>query len=439
MNYAETINYLFTKLPMFSRIGTAAYKKDLTNIKQLCEHLGNPHKKFKSIHIAGTNGKGSVSHMLAAILQTAGYKTGLCTSPHLYDFRERIKINGELVDEAFVISFVERLQSTINKIEPSFFEISIAMAFDYFARQKVEIAVIEVGLGGRLDSTNIITPELSVITNIGLDHVNLLGSTLEEIAGEKAGIIKENTPVVIGERQKETTPVFIQKATEKKAPLFFAEDFFSAQHWKLNDALNVNVEKKTSGDITNYRLDLPGIYQIKNIVTTLQAVEILQKKGFDISDSHLELALQNVKGLTGLYGRWEVIHHEPLIVLEVAHNVDGITQMLAHVNQLPYNDLHIVFGMVNDKGTEILDLLPKKATYYFTQANIPRALPAEELRQSAGKFNLRGEQFNHVNEALKTAKENALKNDIIIVCGSIFLIAEIDKVRFSNIINDLSG
>jgi dihydrofolate synthase/folylpolyglutamate synthase len=424
---------------MFSRIGAAAYKKDLTNINILCEHLGNPHEKFKSIHVAGTNGKGSVSHMLASILQTAGYKTGLCTSPHLYDFRERMKVNGEMADENFVIEFVARLQPLITIIEPSFFEIGIAMAFDYFVKQKVEVAVIEVGLGGRLDSTNIITPDLSVITNIGLDHTNLLGSTLEEIAGEKAGIIKENIPVVIGERQKETAPVFIQKAKEKKAPLCFAEDFFSVQHWKLNDDLNVRVEKKTSGDITNYRLDLPGIYQIKNILTTLQAVDILQKKGFDISDSHLEIALQNVKGLTGLYGRWDIIHHEPLIVLEVAHNVDGITQMLAHVNQLPYNNLHIIFGMVNDKDTEILNLLPKKATYYFTQAHIPRALPVEELGHSASKFNLHGEQFNHVNEALKTAKENALKNDIIIVCGSIFLIAEIDKVRFSNTINDLSG
>ncbi|MDQ3682783.1 MAG: bifunctional folylpolyglutamate synthase/dihydrofolate synthase [Bacteroidota bacterium] len=431
MNYAETINYLFTKLPMFSRIGTAAYKKDLTNIKLLCEHLGNPHEKFKSIHIAGTNGKGSVSHMLAAILQTAGYKTGLCTSPHLYDFRERLKVNGELADEAFVVDFVERLQLVINEIEPSFFEISIAMAFDYFARQKVEIAVIEVGLGGRLDSTNIITPELSVITNIGLDHTYLLGSTLEEIAREKAGIIKENIPVVIGESQKEIATVFIKKATEKKAPVFFAEDFFSIPQWKLNRFLNVSIAKKSSGDITNYKLDLPGIYQIKNILTTLQAIAILQKKGFHISDSHVKIALQNVKGLTGLYGRWEVIHHDPMIVLEVAHNIDGITQMLAHINQLPFNKLHIVFGMANDKDTGVLHLLPKEAAYYFTHAHIPRALPVAELRKAASKLNLKGEPFDLVNEALQNAKENALKNDIIIVCGSIFLVAEVDKLRFS--------
>ncbi len=432
MNYAETINYLFTKLPMFSRIGTAAYKKDLTNIKLLCEHLDNPHEKFKSIHIAGTNGKGSVSHMLAAILQTGGYKTGLCTSPHLYDFRERMKVNGELPNEAFVVAFVERLQKIINVIEPSFFEISIAMAFDYFAKQEIDVAIIEVGLGGRLDSTNIITPELSVITNIGLDHTNLLGNTLEEIAGEKAGIIKENIPVVIGERQKETTPVFMQKASEKQAPIFFAEDFFSINNWELNHLLKVSIKVKSSGDITNYSLDLPGIYQTKNILTTLQAIDILQKKGFDISDSHIKIALQNAKTLTGLYGRWEVIHHDPTIVLEVAHNADGINQMLAHIKQLSFNKLHIVFGMVNDKDARVLHLLPREAAYYFTQAHIQRALPVAKLRQAASKLNLRGEEFGHVNDALQNAKENALQNDIIIVCGSIFLVAEVNKLRFSN-------
>ncbi len=432
MNYAETINYLFTKLPMFSRIGTAAYKKDLTNIKLLCEHLGNPHEKFKSIHIAGTNGKGSVSHMLAAILQTAGYKTGLCTSPHLYDFRERIKVNSKMVSEDFVVAFVDQLKPIINIIEPSFFEITIAMAFDYFAKQNIEIAVIEVGLGGRLDSTNIITPELSVITNIGLDHTNLLGNTLEEIAGEKAGIIKEDIPVVIGERQKQTTPVFIQKAKEKKAPVFFAEDFLSVQNWKLDNFLNVEIEKKSSGQIINYKLDLPGIYQIKNILTTLEAVDVLRKKNFKITETHIETALQNVKGLTGLYGRWEIIHTDPLIVLEVAHNADGINQMRAHLNQLSFNKLHIVFGMVNDKDREVLKLLPMDATYYFTKAHIPRALPVAELKQAANRFHLLGEQFDDVNEALQNAKTKALQNDIIMVCGSIFLVAEVDKLRFSN-------
>ncbi len=432
MNYPDTIDYLFTKLPMFSRIGTAAYKKDLTNIKLLCEHLGNPHEKFKSIHIAGTNGKGSVSHMLAAILQTAGYKTGLCTSPHLYDFRERMKVNGELADEDFVVAFVERMQPLISKIEPSFFEISIAMAFHHFANQKTDVAVIETGLGGRLDSTNIITPELSVITNIGLDHTNILGNTLEEIAGEKAGIIKENTPVVIGERQKETKPVFLQKATEKKAPIFFAEDFFYLQNLKLDKFLNVEIEKKSSGQIINYKLDLPGFYQTKNILTTLQAVEILRTQNFDIADSHIETALQNVKGLTGLYGRWEIIHTDPLIVLEVAHNADGINQMRAHLSQLDFNKLHIVFGMVNDKDREILKLLPKEASYYFTKAHIPRALPVAELKQAANKFHLLGEEFDDVNNALQNAKNKAVQNDIIIVCGSIFLVAEVDKLRFSN-------
>ncbi|MFN2439252.1 MAG: folylpolyglutamate synthase/dihydrofolate synthase family protein [Chitinophagaceae bacterium] len=427
MNYAETINYLFTKLPMFSRIGIAAYKKDLTNINLLCEHLGNPHKKFKSIHIAGTNGKGSVSHMLAAILQTAGYKTGLCTSPHLYDFRERFKVNGKMADEDFVVEFVERLQKIINVIEPSFFEISIAMAFDFFAKQKVEIAVIETGLGGRLDSTNIITPELSVITNIGLDHTNLLGNTLEEIAGEKAGIIKENIPVVIGEKQKATAPVLIQKATDKKAPIFFAEDFFSALNWELNHFLKVNIEKKSSLEIINYSLDLPGIYQTKNIRTTLQAVEVLRKKGFDIADSYIKTALQNVKGLTGFYGRWEVIHHYPLIVLEVAHNADGIKEMLAHISQLRFNKLHIVFGMVNDKdANKILSLLPADAIYYFTKAQVPRALAEHELITKAKAFNLNGEKYTDVNKALSIAIKSSNKEDMIIVCGSIFLVGEVD-------------
>ena len=432
MNYPETIDYLFTKLPMFSRIGTAAYKKDLTNIKLLCEHLGNPHEKFKSIHIAGTNGKGSVSHMLAAILQTAGYKTGLCTSPHLYDFRERIKVNSKMVSEDFVVAFVDQLKPIINIIEPSFFEITIAMAFDYFAKQNIKIAVIEVGLGGRLDSTNIITPELSVITNIGLDHTNLLGNTLEEIAGEKAGIIKENIPVVIGERQKETTPVFIQKAKEKKAPIFFAEDFFSINSLELNHLLKLSIKEISLGGITNYSLDLPGIYQTKNILTTLQAIDVLRTKGFDITHSHEQIALQNVKGLTGFYGRWEIIHHDPMIVLEVAHNIEGITQMLAHINHLCFNKLHIVFGMVNDKDTKVLHLLPKEATYYFTQAHIPRALPVAELKLAATKFDLVGEGLKNVNEALKKAKENALENDIIIVCGSIFLVAEVDRQHFNN-------
>ncbi len=431
MNYAETINYLFTKLPMYSRIGLAAYKKDLTNITLLCELLGNPHKKFRSIHIAGTNGKGSVSHMLASILQTAGYKTGLCTSPHLYDFRERMKVNGEMPDEAFVTEFVERLQPFINKIEPSFFEISIAMAFDYFAKQKVEVAAIEVGLGGRLDSTNIITPELCVITNIGLDHTNLLGNTLKEIAAEKAGIIKENIPVVIGETQEETKWVFTEMAKEKNAPIYFAEDFFSVQHWEIIDYLNISIQKKSFGDIIDYKLDLQGIYQKKNIVTTIQAINVLQMKGFEISNSHLQIAFQNVKGLTGLYGRWEVIHHNPLIVLEVAHNADGINQMLAHINQLNFNKLHIVFGMVNDKGIDILNLMPKEAKYYFTRAHIPRALPVTELSKAASNLNLIGAEFATVNDALQNAKENALQNDIIIVCGSIFLIAEVDKMEFS--------
>jgi dihydrofolate synthase/folylpolyglutamate synthase len=343
-----------------------------------------------------------------------------------------MKVNGVMADEDFVVAFVERIQPLISKIEPSFFEISIAMAFDYFATQKTDVAIIETGLGGRLDSTNIITPELSVITNIGLDHTNILGNTLEEIAAEKAGIIKENIPVVIGERSIETASVFIKKAIEKKAPLLFAEDFFSVQNRRLSEFLQVDIEKKFSGQIINYKLDLPGIYQTKNILTTLEAVEILRTKNFYITDFHIKTALQNVKALTGLYGRWEIIHTDPLIVLEVAHNADGINQMLAHLSQLDFNELYIVFGMVNDKDMETLKLLPKDACYYFTQAHIPRALPVAELKRAANRFDLQGEEFDDVNKALQNAKNKAVQNDIIVVCGSIFLVAEVDKLRFSN-------
>jgi dihydrofolate synthase/folylpolyglutamate synthase len=306
MNYQQTINYLYHTLPMFSHMGSAAFKKDLTNTLLLCERLGNPQKKFKSIHVAGTNGKGSVSHMLAAIFQTADYKTGLYTSPHLYDFRERIKLNGVMCDEDFVVDFVERVKPLIEEIQPSFFEITVAMAFEYFVQQEVDIAIIEVGLGGRLDSTNVIIPELSVITNIGWDHMNLLGNTLEEIAFEKAGIIKENIPVVIGEKKKETEGVFREIASQKHSPLFFAEENFSVKSYKLlNASIEISVADKNS-TAKNYQLDLPGIYQTKNILTALQAVEVL--KEWKLNTRQIQQALKSIKKLTGLYGRWETIH-----------------------------------------------------------------------------------------------------------------------------------
>lgn len=431
MNYVETIEYLFTRLPMFSRMGSAAFRKDLTNIVALCEVLGNPHTRFKSIHVGGTNGKGSVSHMLAAVLQTAGYKTGLYTSPHLHDFRERIKVNGAMVSEACVTSFVEKIKPSIEALQPSFFEITVAMAFDYFAQEGVDIAVIEVGLGGRLDSTNIITPELSVITNISLDHTNMLGHSLQEIATEKAGIIKKGVPVVIGERHAETAPVFITTSKEKEAPLSFAEDHFAVKEWKQEeDLLKVTVINTDSGQEETYLLDLPGLYQTKNIKSVLQATAVLRQRGWRLKEKDIHSALARTKQLTGLYGRWEVVHQRPRVVLEVAHNEDGIRQMLAHIEQLTFKQLHLVFGMVKDKDIEpVLHLLPREAFYYFTQAHIPRALPAAELQQQAASAGLKGTTYTDVNAALKEALDQASEDDLVIVCGSIFLVAEVDRQK----------
>ncbi|MEI9810817.1 MAG: Mur ligase family protein [Bacteroidota bacterium] len=312
MNYPETLDYLFTKLPLYSRIGAAAYKEDLDNTIQLCTFLGNPHTKFKSVHIAGTNGKGSVSHMLAAIFQTAGYKTGLYTSPHLKDFRERIQVNGEMISQEFVIDFTEKIKPLIVSIEPSFFEITVAMAFDYFEQEKVDIAIIETGLGGRLDSTNIITPELSVITNIGMDHMNLLGDTLEKIAWEKAGIIKKGIPVVLGEVLTETLPVFERKAIEQEAALLIASQIRQSTDWKWEKhELIVEVASKHKTDHEVYHLDLPGIYQRKNLLTVLEACHQLNEKGWNLDDVTIHKALRHVKKLTGLHGRWDIIHLSP--------------------------------------------------------------------------------------------------------------------------------
>lgn len=429
MTYKETIDYLFTRLPMFSRIGAAAIKKDLHNTIVLCEALGNPHKKFKSIHIAGTNGKGSVSHMLAAVLQTAGYKTGLYTSPHLHDFRERIKINGEMISEDFVINFTKRIQPLIDELEPSFFEITVAMAFDYFAQQEVDVAIIEVGLGGRLDSTNIITPVLSVITNIGWDHMNLLGNSLEKIAEEKAGIIKPNVPVVIGEVIPESKLVFLQKAQKQNAELHFAQEEFRLKSFHHNDdILSVEIEETETRKSDSYQLDLPGIYQTKNILTVLASVKQLQKTNWKISNDHLHSALKQTKKINGLHGRWERIHENPRVILDVGHNEDGVKQIVLQLSQTKHNRLHIVLGMVKDKEIDkVLSLLPKDAVYYFTRAQIPRALPETDLKQKALDHHLTGETFTDVNAALNNAKQMANTDDLILVCGSVFLVGEVDQ------------
>lgn len=433
MNYQQTIDFLYNTLPMFSRMGSAAFKKDLDNIRILCQALDNPQEKFRSIHVGGTNGKGSVSHMLSAVFQEAGYKTGLYTSPHLYDFRERIKINGEMAGEQFVVDFVERIKPLIESIQPSFFEITVALAFEYFAVHKVDIAIVEVGLGGRLDSTNIITPELSIITNIGWDHMNMLGNTLEEIAMEKAGIIKEKIPVVIGERQEGLDQIFSGIAGEKDARISFASDHFISQGCKWNQHIEIDIFQKLDGAIHTWHTDLLGIYQTKNIATVLQSLEILKLySSFSISETNARKGLMNVKKLTGLQGRWDVLQHYPTVVLEVAHNKEGIQQMLQHLKYSNFEKLHLVFGMVKDKEVEeVLKLLPEDATYYFTQAHIPRALDAIVLRQKASTFSLRGHAYPDVNMALGTAMQQASSRDMIIVCGSIFLVAEVDRYSIS--------
>jgi dihydrofolate synthase/folylpolyglutamate synthase len=428
MDYQQTIDYLFARLPMFSRIGAAAYKKDLTNTIELCNALDNPQNKFKSIHIAGTNGKGSTSHMLAAILQSAGYKTGLYTSPHLKDFRERIKINGQQIPQDFVGEFTQRLQPLIEKIEPSFFEITVAMAFEWFVEQQVDIAVIEVGLGGRLDSTNIITPEVSVITNISLDHMNLLGNTVQEIAAEKAGIIKKFIPVVVGETTEKTKPVFAEKALEINAPITFASEERWINEWD-NDQHHLHASVahlQLDGERRTYNLDLRGLYQLRNLLTVLEAVHQLKQKGWHIEEAHIQNGLAHVKKLTGLHGRWEIIQQHPRVVLDVGHNEDGVTQIVQQLEHETFNKLHIVIGMVKDKEvSKVLSLLPKHANYYFTKAQIPRALPEEELMQTAAQLSLQGHHYPDVNTALTEAKTKAHDEDMILVCGSVFVVGEV--------------
>lgn len=427
MNYKDTISFLYNTLPMFSRIGAAAYKKDLTNTIALCEILGNPHKKFKSIHVAGTNGKGSTSHMLAAVLQTAGYKTGLYTSPHLKDFRERIKVNGEMCEEDFIIDFVEKIKPHIATIQPSFFEITVAMAFEYFAQQKVDVAVIEVGLGGRLDSTNVINPEISVITNIGWDHMNLLGDTLEKIAYEKAGIIKENIPVVVGEFLPETKLVFEKVTREKNASLILAQEKRFVIEWKYeHHKLLATIVDKHNDKHEIFALDIPGIYQTKNLVTVLEALHQLQLKGWNISDKQIKEGLSKTKKITGLHGRWELVGENPAVILDVGHNEDGIKQIVEQLELATYNELHIIIGMVKDKEVErVLSLLPKYANYIFTKAQIPRALSENELAEKAASIGLQGKAFPEVNAALTEVLTHAHNDDLILICGSVFLVGEV--------------
>lgn len=402
MTYRQTLDYLFSKLPMYQRKGSAAYKADIGNIVEACKILKNPHKEFKSIHIAGTNGKGSTAHMLASILQESGYKVGLYTSPHLKDFRERIKINGEKISENSVIKFVEQHKIAFENISMSFFEYTVAIAFDFFSKENVDIAIIETGLGGRLDSTNIINPELSIITNIGLDHTNLLGNTIEKIATEKAGIIKPNISAIIGRKQKETQQIFKDTAKEKNSKLIYAEQ-----------------------QIT-YSSDLKGKYQKENINTTVTAVQLLSENGWGIKQNSIRNGLLNTVNNTGLLGRWQILQEKPLIICDTGHNEDGIKKITKQLNTTVYKNLHIVFGTVNDKKlASILPLLPNTAKYYFCQADIARAMEAHKLKQEANKYKLKGDAFTSVEKALNQAKKSAHEEDLIFVGGSTFVVAEV--------------
>jgi dihydrofolate synthase/folylpolyglutamate synthase len=427
MNYPQTLEYLFSKLPMFSRVGAAAYKKDLTNTLALCQVLGNPQHSIRTVHVAGTNGKGSVSHMLAAIFQSAGYRTGLYTSPHLYDFRERIKINGVMISKEQVVAFTNHLQPTIEAIEPSFFEVTVVMALDYFVKEKVDIAIIETGLGGRLDSTNIITPDLSVITNIDWDHMQLLGDSLEKIAFEKAGIIKPGVPVVLGEATPTTLPVFQQKAQAEKANLTIASEERILKHyeWK-DDQLCVTVAKK-GGAVLSFKLDLPGIYQTKNILTVLAAIDRLREQGWKLGEEAITKGLSSARTITGLHGRWQKIASSPAIIIDVAHNEAGILQLKEQLKQTSYTQLHLIMGVVKDKSIDsMFALLPKEASYYFTKASLPRALPEQELRSLGALVGCKGEAYPDVNKALEAARSKASPDDLIVVCGSIFLAGEVN-------------
>ncbi len=426
MNYQETLEYLFKQLPMFQRIGATAYKANLNNTIALDNYFGNPHKKFKTIHIAGTNGKGSVTHSIASVLQEAGYKTGLYTSPHYLDFRERIKINGEPVSKEYVVAFVEKHSNFFMSLKPSFFEITVAMAFDYFAKEQIDVAVIEVGMGGRLDSTNIITPVLSVITNISYDHTQFLGNKLTEIASEKAGIIKKDIPVVTGETKTEVKQVFSKKAQQVDAPVFFVDNNYNVKNFYLSEqnTLVFNIEKHGNTLFESIEFGLIGEYQKFNIAVILQSVEIL-KNIFDINEKQLKEGLINVVKNTGIMGRWQTLNDNPKVICDAGHNIDGIHNVTNQIKNLQFEKLHFVIGFVKDKDINgILKILPQNALYYFTKANLLRALNEKELKKQAETHNLYGDDYISVETAILNALKNATDNDLIFIGGSTFIVAE---------------
>ncbi|MBL7925187.1 MAG: bifunctional folylpolyglutamate synthase/dihydrofolate synthase [Bacteroidia bacterium] len=428
MTYQETLDYLFSALPMFHRVGPAAYKPSLDNTLALAAAVGHPEKGLRCLHIAGTNGKGSCSHMLASVLQEAGYKTGLYTSPHLKDFRERMRVNGTMIPEEWLAQYVSDHRKVFDEIKPSFFEMSTVMAFSWFRHMRTDIAVIETGLGGRLDSTNIITPLLSVITNIGMDHMHLLGHTLAAIAEEKAGIIKPGVPAVIGEVLPETRGVFLRKSKETDSPLYFAAERFSAgviRHELLEESMRLNILKDGETVFGDLTCDLTGQYQLKNILTVCQALEVL-KAALNITESHIRRGLSSVKKNTGLQGRWQILSRKPLVICDTGHNEDGLREVMAMLDRLHFGRLHFVLGVVEDKDLEnTLQLLPEKARYYFCRADIPRGLDAGLLQEKAARAGLEGVAFQGVRQALEAAKAEAGEEDLVFVGGSTFTVAEV--------------
>lgn len=428
MNYQETLDYLYSYLPMFQRIGAAAYKADIYNTVELMKALGNPEKKFKSIHVAGTNGKGSSSHLIASILREKGLKVGLHTSPHLKDFRERIKIDNKMCSEEFVVKFVENNKELIERIKPSFFETAVAMAFTYFAQENVDIAIIEVGMGGRLDSTNVINPLSCLITNISFDHTQFLGNSLAEIAGEKAGIIKENTPVVISQSQEETKNVFIAKANEKNSPISFADSYLSCENVNHScGEMRLDIYKNGVKRIENLKSPLAGYYQQKNILGVIALIDTLnQYHNFNISEENIINGIENLSTNFPIAGRWQILCKSPLTICDTGHNEDGLKYVIEQIKNTPHQKLRFVLAMVNDKDVnKVLSMLNKDAEYYLSQANIPRALPVEQLAEKAQQAGLSFTQYSTISQALAKAQEDAKENDLVFVGGSTFTVAEV--------------
>lgn len=430
MTYEEVLQYLYNSLPMYQRVGNVAIKKDLTNTIILCNNLQNPQLTFKSVHVGGTNGKGSSAHSIAAVLQCAGYKTGLYTSPHLKDFTERIRINGEPISKEAVISFVVQNKNLLEQVQPSFFEMTVIMAFDHFAREAVDVTVIEVGLGGRLDSTNVITPLVSLITNIGYDHTDMLGDTLAQIAFEKGGIIKEGIPVIIGEKHEETIPVFSRLSEQRQAPLFFAQDDYTVEvAHKKGGKWIVNVDKEGQRVFENLELALMGIYQLKNLPGILKTADMLRAQGLRIEKSHIISGLARVTELTGLKGRWQILSDHPLTICDTGHNQEAFRDIVAQMESLPHTQLHWVLGFSADKDVDkVLRLLPPYAQYYFCQAQVPRAMDAPLLQEKGAQLGLMGQAFSTVEAAIQAARQQAERSDIIFIGGSTFVVAEIDEL-----------